>query len=52
MTLDQMTRMEVVKALRQTKWNMSEACKFLGISRATLYRYVKKYQIREELNGK
>jgi transcriptional regulator of acetoin/glycerol metabolism len=32
-------------ALRKQKWNISEAAKDLGISRATMYRKMDKYQI-------
>ena len=44
--LDQLERELIIKALKQTKGNQTEAAKMLGISRRTLqYRIHKKYRI-------
>ncbi len=38
-------RESIIKALEQAKWSKSDAAKALGISRATLYRKIKEYNI-------
>lgn len=48
MTLDTLIRIEVSKTLGQCRGNINEACKFLGVSRATLYRYMKKYHLNRK----
>ena len=42
-TLDQIVREAVIDSLRHAKGNVSDAAKLLGISRATMYRKLKKY---------
>lgn len=43
--LDKAKRGEMLKTLNQFKWNISAACKHLGISRATYYRNKAKYKL-------
>lgn len=50
-TMDELERQAIVKALRKTGWSNAdkeEAAKNLNISRATLYRKIKKYNISED----
>lgn len=44
-SLAELEKQTITKALEQCKGNMSEAAKNLGIGRATLYRKVKEYAI-------
>jgi transcriptional regulator of acetoin/glycerol metabolism len=46
-SLQEMEKMMVTATLRRTHFNMAEAAKILNISRATLYRKVKTYQIEK-----
>jgi len=41
-------RIFILDTLRQTGWIKREAAKQLGISRTTLYRRLKRYEIRPE----
>jgi len=43
---DKGERRRIEEALRQARWKKSEAAKLLGISRATLWRKMKKYGLR------
>lgn len=43
--LDKAKRAEMLKTLNQFKWNISLACKHLGISRATFYRNKEKFNL-------
>jgi two-component system NtrC family response regulator len=45
MTLDQVERLMIVKAMEQHQGNMSRVAKSLGLSRFALYRRLEKYQI-------
>jgi transcriptional regulator of acetoin/glycerol metabolism len=40
-----MERIMITQALEQTKYNVSEAAVLLGMSRSTLYRKIKEYQL-------
>ncbi|MEN6476159.1 MAG: sigma 54-interacting transcriptional regulator [Syntrophaceae bacterium] len=42
-SLPQMERQTILRVLEESRGNVSEACRRLGISRTTLYRKVKKY---------
>ncbi|MEH0021617.1 MAG: sigma 54-interacting transcriptional regulator [Desulfobacter sp.] len=44
-TLDDVTRQHIADTLEQTQNNMSKTAKTLGISRATLYRKVERYNL-------
>lgn len=41
-------RQEIVRALRMTKGNVSQAAKLVGLGRATMYRRLRKYLIAEK----
>lgn len=45
--LDHMEEDHIVRVLRYTDWNKSEAAKILGITRQTLDNKIKKYKIKE-----
>jgi transcriptional regulator of acetoin/glycerol metabolism len=45
LSLDQLEKHAIERALRQSKGNKSKASKLLGISRDTLYRKLKEYNI-------
>ena len=45
--LDHMEEDHIVRVLRYTDWNKSEAAKVLGITRQTLDNKIKKYKIKE-----
>ena len=38
-------RTRILNALESTDWNRAEAAKMLGMSRATIYRKIRKYEI-------
>lgn len=42
-------KQEILTALKKTFWNRTKAAEFLGISRQTLYRKIKQYNILENL---
>ena len=44
--LDEVVRRAIIKALKATKGNISEAARVLGISRSKLYRKLEKYNLR------
>jgi transcriptional regulator with GAF, ATPase, and Fis domain len=46
-TLDHMEEDHIVRVLRYTNWNKSEAAKILGITRQTLDNKIKKYSIKQ-----
>src|SRR5690606_20041389 len=48
--LDQVEKQVILEALMQCKGNRSEAAQLLGISRATLYQKMKKYNIKAEVH--
>ena len=45
LNLDEVERTAVVEALRKHQWNVSRAAKELGITRASLYRRMEKYDL-------
>ncbi len=45
--LEKAKRGEMLKTLVQFKWNVTLACKHLGISRATFYRNKAKYNLEK-----
>ncbi len=45
--LDKAKRAEMLKTLVQVKWNVSQACKHMGISRATFYRNKVKFKLEK-----
>jgi DNA-binding NtrC family response regulator len=47
-TLDEMERVAITDALRQTRGNRRRAAKLLGIGERTLYRRLKRYDIRND----
>ena len=44
-TIQEMEKNALVEALKNAGWNVEQVAKSLGISRATCYRKIKKYQI-------
>jgi len=48
-SIDKFKRNSLVKALHNTKWNISKTSKILEISRPTIYHYIKKWNIKREL---
>ncbi len=48
-SLEEMEKNYILKVLQETGWNQRKACKILGLSKATLYRRLKKYGIRPRL---
>jgi DNA-binding NtrC family response regulator len=44
--LEDLERRAIAQAIRQTRGNISEVVRLLGIGRTTLYRKLKKYQMR------
>ena len=44
-TLQDMRHELVIDALKTSKWNISKTAKKLGITRPTLYKYMKEYNI-------
>jgi len=49
--LDRVEKEIIRKALEQTRWNLSKAAKFLGITRDTLRYRMSKYQLSPQKNG-
>lgn len=47
MTLMQLEKEHVIKALQQTNWNRGITCDLLGISRPTLREKIKKYKLNQ-----
>ncbi|MBI5115550.1 sigma-54-dependent Fis family transcriptional regulator [Candidatus Poribacteria bacterium] len=45
-TLDAVEREHIRSTLAETDWNISQAARFLNIDRVTLYRKIKKYNIK------
>lgn len=45
MTMQEMEKTSIIEAIKQTKGDLTQAAKILNISRATIYRKVKKYSI-------
>lgn len=45
LSMKDMERIMITQALEQTKYNVSEAAVLLGMSRSTLYRKIKEYQL-------
>lgn len=43
--LDKAKKAEILKTLKKHNWNVSKSCKELGISRATYYRNIKKFEL-------
>ncbi len=48
-TLEDIEKSYILKVLQETGWNQKQACRILGLSKATLYRRLKKYGIRAKL---
>lgn len=48
-TLDEIEKQAIMEILKKTNFNRSEAAKQLGISRSGLYKKLKKYGIRSEM---
>ncbi len=48
LTLEELERRAIATALEQAHGNLSLACRRLGIGRATIYRKIKKYNLRVE----
>ena len=48
LTLEEIERRAIENALRNSPGNLARACRKLGISRATIYRKIKKYDLRWE----
>lgn len=51
-TLEEVEKMEIIRALDQCEGNVTRAAVILNIGRATLYRKIKKYQILQHVNQK
>ncbi|NMD69863.1 sigma-54-dependent Fis family transcriptional regulator [Bacillus sp. DNRA2] len=49
--LDHEERKVLVKLLEETSWNLSAVAKRLNIARSTLYRKLRKYQIKDSIRG-
>ncbi|MEW6733387.1 MAG: sigma-54 dependent transcriptional regulator [Acidobacteriota bacterium] len=49
LTLDEMEKQIILKALERTKWNKQAAAKLLGIYRPRLYNLMKKHNIAEAI---
>ena len=47
-SLTQLEKEHVIKALQHTNWNKGDACKLLGISRPTLRDKIKKYDLKKK----
>lgn len=47
-SIDETKRDSLIKALEDTKWNISKASEKLGISRPTTYNYINKWNIRRK----
>jgi DNA-binding NtrC family response regulator len=46
-TLKEIEKNAILEAMSYAKWNMSKASKILGVSRMTLYRKMRTYEIEE-----
>lgn len=51
MSLDEVKKLAVLRALDGNKGNISKAAKDLGIGRATLYRMIKKWNLAQPIEG-
>ncbi len=49
MTLKELEKQAIAEALTEHRWNMTVTAFFLGIGRATLYRKIKRYNLRRTL---
>jgi DNA-binding NtrC family response regulator len=45
-TLDEMEREHILSTLNETDWNISQTARFLNIDRVTLYRKIRKYNLK------
>lgn len=45
-SMDELEKKAIIKALNHTKWNRKEAARLLGMAERTLYRKLKEYDIR------
>ncbi|MDZ4906952.1 helix-turn-helix domain-containing protein, partial [Clostridium perfringens] len=45
--IDQVEKRAIERCLKETKWNKNKTAKLLGISRASLYKKIEKYNIEE-----
>jgi transcriptional regulator of acetoin/glycerol metabolism len=50
-TLQEMEQRMISAILDETKSNMAESARRLGVSRATLYRKIKQYQLKKEMSS-
>jgi len=48
-TVPMVSRSEMIKTLEQNRWNKAETARALGIGRNTLYRYIKRYNVRPDI---
>jgi transcriptional regulator of acetoin/glycerol metabolism len=46
-TLSEVEEDHILLALRQSEWNCINAAKLLGIDRSTLYRKIKRYELKQ-----
>ncbi len=47
-TLAEVERQHIQRILQETKWNISQAARLLGIDRVTLYNKIRKYQLKPD----
>jgi len=47
-TLADVERQHIARILQETKWNISQAARLLGIDRVTLYNKIRKYQLKPD----
>ncbi len=46
--LEEMTKRRVIAALDATGWRKMESADALGVDRATLYRMIKRFELRDD----
>ncbi|GBC80960.1 Transcriptional regulatory protein ZraR [bacterium HR10] len=47
-TLAEVERQHIQRILQETRWNISQAARLLGIDRVTLYNKIRKYQLKPD----
>lgn len=47
-TLEEMEKEHIIKALIHTKWNITLAARLINVARSTMYRLIKKHGIKRE----
>jgi sigma-54 dependent transcriptional regulator, acetoin dehydrogenase operon transcriptional activator AcoR len=45
--IEQVEKRSIERCLKETKWNKNKTAKLLGISRASLYKKIEKYNMEE-----